>query len=188
MLSLGISYLIFRTAGKQSNTVREQTAHRNKNLQVILLWSSGSTNDLMHLLHLWGYQTRSALILKTGPMQKLQCLFYTWTKGWLEGGAFSGGILLATCALDWLYTASHWSDHTTKQPSLLKQPLRQTALIWLCFSWDQTSVRALNLGQLSWEKKTFSLLTKSRLRQQSEGMVTLALLPLSWDLSGNHAK
>lgn len=145
----------------------------------------------MHLLHLWGYQERSALILKKGPMQKLQCLCYTWIKGQLEGGAFSGGILLTSCALDQLYTAWHQSDHTTKQPSLLKQSLRQTAFMWTCFSWDQTSVGALNLGQLSWERQSFfSLCTRSRLRQQSEGMVTLALLPLPlpWDLSGNHAK
>lgn len=144
----------------------------------------------MHLLHLWCYQERSALILKIGPMQKLQCLCYTWTKGQLEAGAFSGGILLATCAFDRLYTAWHRSDHTTKQPSLLKQSLRQTAFMWMCFSWDQKSVGALNLGQLSWERQTFSLLTRSRLRWQSEGMVTVALLPLplQGDLSGNHAK
>lgn len=98
--------------------------------------------------------------------------------------------LLDTCALDRPYVAWHWSDNTTEQPSSLKQPLGQTALIWMCFSWDQTRVGALNLGQPSWETQTFSLLIRSRLMQQSEGMVTLALPPLllPWDLSGNHAK
>lgn len=107
MLSLGISYLIFRTVilEKHSNTVQEQVQFRL--LTEIKMYKS-SCCGLQGPQMTWctcfiSEVTSKDLPWYSGPMQKLQCLCYTGTKGQLEGGAFSGGILLATCALDWLY-------------------------------------------------------------------------------------
>lgn len=77
--------------GKRSNTVQEQVQFslltKLKTCKSSCCALRGPKMYLMHLLCLWGYQQRSAPILKTGPVQKPQCfLRYTWTKGWLEGG------------------------------------------------------------------------------------------------------
>lgn len=177
-----------------SNTVEEQVEFR---VLPGTKTCKSACYDLQGLQVAWCSHCISSVNSKDLPWYSRQALCNSFsvyaTSEPKEGGKEELSLTASSwrpCVHNQPYMAWHQWDYATKQPNSLKQVLGEMTHIWMCFPRDQSSVGALNSGQLSWETQTFSLLTRSRLMQQAEGMVTLALLPLPFpcDCSVNHAK